>query len=48
MVKKNEQAKAHVESKHSAKKFEECFPGFTCGSDCGSLWFCLKLEIDKT
>lgn len=31
MIKKNEQAKQHVESKHSAKKFEECFPGFTCG-----------------
>jgi len=30
MIKKNEQAKVHVESKHSAKKFEECFPGFTC------------------
>merc|ERR1719180_343959 len=21
----------HVDSKHSGKKFEECFPGFTCG-----------------
>jgi len=31
MIKKNEQAKQHVESKHSGKKFEECFPGFTCG-----------------
>jgi len=30
MVKKNEQAKVHVDSKHSGKKFEECFPGFTC------------------
>ena len=29
MVKKNAQAAAHVESKHSGKKFEECFPGFT-------------------
>merc|ERR1719209_2836852 len=31
MIKKNEQAKVHVDSKHSSKKFEECFPGFTCG-----------------
>jgi len=31
MIKKNEQAKQHVESKHSGKKFEDCFPGFTCG-----------------
>lgn len=31
MIKKNEQAKQHVESKHSAKSFEECFPGYTCG-----------------
>ena len=31
MVKKNEQAKVHVESKHSGKKFEDCFPDFTCG-----------------
>jgi uncharacterized protein with PIN domain len=31
MIKKNEQAKVHVDSKHSGKKFEECFPGFTCG-----------------
>lgn len=30
MVKKNEQAKVHVDSKHSGKPFEECFPGFTC------------------
>jgi len=29
MQKKNAQAAAHVESKHSGKKFEECFPGFT-------------------
>jgi len=27
MVKKNAQAAAHVDSKHSGKKFEECFPG---------------------
>lgn len=31
MVKKNEQAKVHVDSKHTGKKFEECFPGFTYG-----------------
>ena len=31
MVKKNEQAKVHVDSKHAGKKFEECFPGFTYG-----------------
>jgi len=31
MVKKNEQAKVHVDSKHSGKTFEECFPGFTVG-----------------
>ena len=31
MVKKNEQAKVHVDSKHDGKKFEECFPGFTYG-----------------
>merc|ERR1712156_79471 len=31
MVKKNEQAKAHVENKHSKSTFEQCFPGFTCG-----------------
>jgi len=31
MVKKNEQARVHVESKHGGKKFEECFPGFKCG-----------------
>jgi len=31
MIKKNEQAKVHVDSKHGNKKFEECFPGFTCG-----------------
>jgi len=31
MIKKNEQARVHVESKHGGKKFEECFPGFTCG-----------------
>ena len=29
MVKKNTQAAAHVESKHSGKKFEECFPGYS-------------------
>jgi len=29
MVKKNEQAKQHVENKHSGKAFEVCFPGFT-------------------
>jgi len=29
MMKKNAQAAAHVESKHSGKKFEECFPGYT-------------------
>merc|ERR1711983_67906 len=28
MIKANTQAKAHVDSKHSNKKFEECFPGF--------------------
>jgi len=28
MVKKNEQAKAHVENKHSKSTFEQCFPGF--------------------
>lgn len=27
MVKKNAQAAAHVDSKHSGKKFEDCFPG---------------------
>jgi len=32
MVKKNTQASAHVDSKHSGKKFEECFPGFTASS----------------
>jgi hypothetical protein len=31
MIKKNEQAKVHVDSKHAGKPFEECFPGFTCG-----------------
>jgi len=31
MIKKNEQAKIHVESKHSSKAFTDCFPGFTCG-----------------
>jgi len=31
MIKKNEQARVHVESKHGNKKFEECFPGFSCG-----------------
>jgi len=31
MVKKNEQAKVHVESKHSGKAFDVCFPGYTCG-----------------
>merc|ERR1711864_8406 len=30
MIKKNEQAKIHVESKHSGKQFSDCFPGFTC------------------
>lgn len=30
MIKKNEQAKVHVDSKHSGKKFEECFPGYSC------------------
>jgi len=29
MLKKNAQAAAHVDSKHSGKKFEDCFPGFT-------------------
>lgn len=29
MIKKNSQAAAHVQSKHSGKNFEECFPGFT-------------------
>merc|ERR1712129_449451 len=29
MVKKNEQAKVHVESKHSGKAFDVCFPGYT-------------------
>merc|ERR1719318_845344 len=32
MIKKNEQAKVHVQSKHSGKEFSVCFPGFTCGS----------------
>ncbi len=31
MIKKNEQAKMHVDSKHAGKKFDECFPGYTCG-----------------
>jgi len=31
MVKKNEQARVHVESKHPGKKFEELFPGYTVG-----------------
>jgi len=31
MIKKNEQAKVHVSSKHAGKKFDECFPGYTCG-----------------
>jgi len=31
MIKKNEQAKVHVQSKHSGKEFSVCFPGFTCG-----------------
>jgi len=31
MIKKNEQAKVHVESKHPKNTFAECFPGFTCG-----------------
>jgi len=31
MIKKNEQAKVHVQSKHSNKKFDDCFPGYTCG-----------------
>jgi ribosomal protein L34E len=30
MIKKNEQARVHVESKHSGKAFDVCFPGFTC------------------
>lgn len=30
MVKKNSQAKVHVDSKHSGKPFVECFPGYTC------------------
>merc|ERR1719319_2238246 len=30
MVKKNEQAKVHVESKHSGKAFDVCFPVYTC------------------
>jgi hypothetical protein len=29
MVKKNTQAKVHVDSKHSGKQFAECFPGYT-------------------
>merc|ERR1719450_1726706 len=50
MIKKNEQAKVHVESKHSGKKFEECFPGFTCGYTvetprCLQLLLCLKSSI---
>ena len=24
------QAKVHVQSKHGGKKFDECFPGYTC------------------
>ena len=31
MIKKNEQAKQHVDNKHSGKKFEDCFPGFSYG-----------------
>ena len=31
MIKKNEQARVHVDSKHSGKPFAECFPGYTCG-----------------
>lgn len=31
MIKNNQQAKVHVESKHSGKKFEDCFPGHTLG-----------------
>jgi hypothetical protein len=29
MIKKNEQAKQHVDSKHAGKTFEDCFPGFS-------------------
>merc|ERR1711884_783922 len=29
MIKANTQAKQHVESKHSGKKFDVCFPGFS-------------------
>jgi len=28
MIKNNEQAKAHVDNKHSGKTFGICFPGF--------------------
>lgn len=29
MIKKNEQAKNHVESKHAGKAFDDCFPGYS-------------------
>merc|ERR1719494_895060 len=39
MIKKNEQAKVHVDSKHGNKKFEECFPRFCGRTECGiPLW----------
>jgi len=28
MIKNNEQAKAHVDSKHSKQTFADCFPGY--------------------
>jgi len=30
MIKKNEQAKQHVQNKHSGKTFVDCFPGYSC------------------
>jgi len=29
MIKNNEQAKTHVDNKHSGKSFGDCFPGFS-------------------
>jgi len=30
MIKKNEQAKQHVDTKHPKETFDKCFPGYTC------------------
>lgn len=30
MIKKNEQAKQHVDTKHPKSNFAECFPGHEC------------------